>query len=123
MATSCPTTLRRLIISNKAMSKTSKDSIDTQSDPDKDLSPLAPFKQPVFRMLWTTWLIANVCMWMNDVAAAWLMTSLTTKPIWIALVQTAASCKLDFTADFAGLGFRQWHWLGLALAGIFGHRA
>jgi len=64
---------------------------DTQSIADNDLSPLAPFKQPVFRMLWTTWLIANVCMWMNDVAAAWMMTSLTTKPIWIALVQTAAS--------------------------------
>lgn len=63
----------------------------TKSSADKDLSPLAPFKHRVFLMLWTTWLIANVCMWMNDVAAAWMMTSLTTKPLWIALVQTAAS--------------------------------
>ncbi len=59
--------------------------------PDNDLSPLAPLRQPVFRMLWITWLIANTCMWMNDVAAAWMMTSLTTTPLWIALVQTAAS--------------------------------
>ena len=54
-------------------------------------SPLAPFKLPVFRMLWITWLVANICMWMNDVAAAWLMTSLTAAPIWVALVQTAAT--------------------------------
>ena len=56
-----------------------------------ELSPLAPFRQPVFRMLWSTWLVANLCMWMNDVAAAWMMTSLTSKPIWVALVQTAAT--------------------------------
>jgi hypothetical protein len=30
---------------------------------------LAPLKLPVFRMLWGTWLAANICMWMNDVAA------------------------------------------------------
>jgi MFS family permease/quinol monooxygenase YgiN len=42
-------------------------------------------------MLWSTWLIANICTWMNDVAAAWMMTSLTTSPIWVALVQTASS--------------------------------
>ena len=60
----------------------------THSD---DLSPLAPLRIPVFRMLWTTWLMANICMWMNDVAAAWMMTSLTTTPLWVALVQTASS--------------------------------
>ena len=60
------------------------------AEPDP-LSPLAPFKRPVFRMLWTTWLMANICMWMNDVAAAWMMTSLTSTPIWVALVQTAST--------------------------------
>ena len=55
------------------------------------IGALVPLKLPVFRMLWTTWLIANVCMWMNDVAAAWMMTSLTTSPIWVALVQTAST--------------------------------
>ena len=54
-------------------------------------SPLAPLADPVFRMLWLVWLAANVSMWMNDVAAAWLMTSLTTKPIWVALVASAAT--------------------------------
>ncbi|MBV1731371.1 MAG: MFS transporter [Hydrogenophaga sp.] len=56
-----------------------------------DLSPVAPLRRPVFRMLWITWLMANVCMWMTEVAAAWMMTSLTIKPIWVALVQTAAT--------------------------------
>src|SRR4030088_1911892 len=57
----------------------------------ESLSALAPLGRPVFRMLWSTWLIANICTWMNDVAAAWMMTSLTTLPIWVALVQTASS--------------------------------
>ena len=52
---------------------------------------LAPLKIPVFRALWTTWLVANVCMYTNDVAAAWMMTSLTTSATLIALVQTAAN--------------------------------
>ena len=30
-------------------------------------------------------------MWMNDVAAAWLMTTLTTSPILVALVQSAST--------------------------------
>ena len=59
--------------------------------PDDELGALAPFRHGVFTMLWSTWLVANLCMWMNDVAAAWLMTTLTAKPIWVALVQTAAT--------------------------------
>ncbi len=55
------------------------------------LAALEPLETPAFRLLWSTWLIANVCMWMNDVASAWLMTTLTTSPIWVALVQTAST--------------------------------
>ncbi len=50
-----------------------------------------PLRLPVYRMLWFTWLAANTSMWMNDVAAAWMMTSLTSSPIWVALVQTAST--------------------------------
>ena len=57
----------------------------------QSLSAWVPLKSPVFRMLWGTWLAANICMWMNDVAAAWMMTSMTTTPIWVALVQTAST--------------------------------
>lgn len=42
-------------------------------------------------MLWAVWLTANLCMWMNDVAAAWLMTSLSGSPLMVALVQSAST--------------------------------
>lgn len=54
-------------------------------------SSLAPLKGPVFRMLWLAWLAANVTMWMNDVAAAWLMTTLTDSAVMVALVQAAST--------------------------------
>jgi MFS family permease len=54
-------------------------------------SAWAPLRNSTFRMLWLVWLAANVTMWMNDVAAAWVMTSLTTSATLIALVQTASS--------------------------------
>ena len=54
-------------------------------------SPWTPLREPVFRMLWMVWVAANISMWMNDVAAAWLMTSLTTSPTLIAMVQTASA--------------------------------
>jgi MFS family permease len=54
-------------------------------------SAWAPLRHPVYRMLWCAWLTANLCMWMNDVAAAWLMLSLTDKPVMVALVQAAAT--------------------------------
>jgi MFS family permease len=52
---------------------------------------LGPLRERTFRMLWLAWLAANMTMWMNDVAAAWLMTSLTTSPVMVALVQTAST--------------------------------
>jgi MFS family permease len=50
-----------------------------------------PLGLPVFRMLWFTWFAANTTMWMNDVAAAWLMTSIAPSPLWVALVQSAST--------------------------------
>jgi MFS family permease len=60
--------------------------------PDKEpASAFGPLRSPVFRMLWLTWLAANTTMWMNDVAAAWLMTSIAPSPLWVALVQSAST--------------------------------
>jgi MFS family permease len=59
--------------------------------PEAPASAWSPLKIPVFRLLWGTWVTANICMWMSDVAAAWMMTSLTSSPIWVALVQTAST--------------------------------
>ncbi|MDE2454149.1 MAG: MFS transporter [Burkholderiales bacterium] len=55
---------------------------------------LAPLERPVFRGLWLASLAANMTMWMNDVAAAWLMTTLTTRPVLVALVQTASTLPM-----------------------------
>ena len=52
---------------------------------------LQPLRQTAFRGLWLAWLAANLTMWMNDVAAAWLMTTLTTSPLMVALVSTAST--------------------------------
>ncbi len=54
-------------------------------------STWSPLRTPTFRLLWSVTLVANICMWMNDVAAAWMMTSLTTSPVLVALVQTAST--------------------------------
>ena len=61
------------------------------ASPAAPLTAWAPLRHGTFRMLWLTWLASNACMWMNDVAAAWLMTSLTSSPVLIALVQSAAT--------------------------------
>ncbi|MCK7497830.1 MAG: MFS transporter [Comamonadaceae bacterium] len=61
--------------------------------------PAALLQGPVFRGLWFAWLAANLTMWMNDVAAAWLMTTLTTSPVMVALVQTASRrCRCSCSA-------------------------
>jgi len=73
------------------MPSTSSTEPEKPETPGTSTSALAPLRLPVFRMLWFTWLAANISMWMNDVAAAWLMTSLTTSPALVALVQTAST--------------------------------
>jgi MFS family permease len=61
---------------------------------DTDLGAMAPLRNATFRMLWVAWLAANVTLWMNDVSAAWLMTTLTTDPALVALVQTASTLPM-----------------------------
>jgi len=57
-------------------------------------SALAPLRGPVFRMLWLAWFAANLTMAMNDVAAAWLMTSLSDSALLVALVQAASTLPM-----------------------------
>lgn len=51
----------------------------------------APLRQPEFRDLWIANFVSNLGTIMHGAAAAWMMTSLTTSPLLIGLVQTAAS--------------------------------
>lgn len=46
---------------------------------------------PAFRSLWLGSVALNVTIWMHSVAAAWLMVSLTTSPLMVALIQTASA--------------------------------
>jgi MFS family permease len=58
------------------------------------VSVWSPLRQPLFRALWIASLASNVGTWMHEVAAAWLMTSLTSSPVMIALMQTATSLPI-----------------------------
>ena len=60
-------------------------------DPARLPAAFQPLRLPVFRMLWLAWLAANLTMWMNDVAAAWLMTQLTDSAVMVALVSAAST--------------------------------
>jgi MFS family permease len=54
-------------------------------------SAWTPLRDRTFRTLWLVWMASNVSMWMNDVAAAWMMTSLTSSATLIAMVTTASA--------------------------------
>lgn len=53
--------------------------------------PFAPFRYSAFAVLWTATVVSNIGTWMHDVAAGWLMTSLSPSPLMVALVQTATT--------------------------------
>src|SRR5512147_297414 len=66
--------------------------LGTPPDPPRERpTAWAPLRDATFRMLWLVWVATNIAMWMNDVTAAWVMTTLTTSPTVIAMVQTASS--------------------------------
>jgi len=50
---------------------------------------LSPLKVTLFRNIWIANLVSNIGTWMHDVGAGWLMTSLSTEPLMVSLVQTA----------------------------------
>jgi MFS family permease len=60
-----------------------------------------PLRQPEFRDLWIANFVSNLGSIMHSVAAAWVMTTLTTSPLLIGLVQTAASLP-PFLLGLAG---------------------
>ena len=52
---------------------------------------LGPLHEPLFRTLWIAAVISYTGTWMQNVGAAWLMTSLTMSPLMVGLVQAAGS--------------------------------
>jgi MFS family permease len=51
----------------------------------------SPLRQPLFRALWLASVASNIGTWMQNVGAAWLMTSLAPTPMMVALVQAATT--------------------------------
>jgi len=54
-------------------------------------SAWSPLREPLFRALWIASVASNIGTWMHEAGAGWLMTSLTTSPLLVALMQTATS--------------------------------
>jgi len=52
---------------------------------------LTPFTYALFRAIWIAGLVSNVGTWMQNVAGVWLVTTLTTSALVVALMQTATS--------------------------------
>src|SRR5438046_10628714 len=65
-------------------------------------SAWSPLRQSVFRAIWIATVVSNIGTWMQDVGESWLMTSLTTSPILVALVETAGSLPVVLVALPAG---------------------
>ena len=61
-----------------------------------------PLHNARFRHLWIAALASNAGSWMHVVAAAWLMTTLTTSPVMASLVQTASTLPSFLLALPAG---------------------
>src|SRR6266851_3603465 len=65
-------------------------------------SAWAPLSHAVFRALWISSLVSNIGTWMQNVGAAWAMTSLSTSPLMVALVQSATSLPVFLVGLPAG---------------------
>ncbi|EFW91523.1 hypothetical protein ZOD2009_13206 [Haladaptatus paucihalophilus DX253] len=72
------------------------------TDEEESITVWQPLREPVFRAMWTAALVSNVGTWMQNVGAAWLMTSLTTSALFVALVQTATTLPVVVVSLPAG---------------------
>jgi MFS family permease len=62
----------------------------------------SPFRYPVFRAIWIANLFSNLGATIQAVAAAWVMTELTTSHQLVALVQASATVPIMLFGVFAG---------------------
>ena len=65
-------------------------------------SAWSPLKNGLFRSLWIATIVSNMGTWMQDVGAGWLMTSLSSSPSLVALVEAADSLPIMLLALPAG---------------------
>ncbi len=62
----------------------------------------APLRRAVFRALWVASVASNVGTWMQEVGAAWLMTSLTSSPLFVTLIQAGSGLPMFLLAIPSG---------------------
>ena len=67
---------------------------DPAKGSESNASPWSPLRQAVFRSIWIATVVSNIGTWMQSVGVAWLMTSLTSSPLLVALMQTATSLPI-----------------------------
>src|ERR1700752_211217 len=65
-------------------------------------SAWTPLSHRVFRALWIASLVSNIGTWMQNVSAAWAMTSLSPSPLMVALVQSGTSLPVILVGLPAG---------------------
>src|SRR5215475_594252 len=66
-------------------------------------SLLAPLRNGIYRRLWIAALFSNFGVWIQSVAAAWLMTSIAPTVDFVAWVQAATSLPPLFFTVFGGV--------------------
>jgi AmiR/NasT family two-component response regulator len=64
---------------------------DAAAAPTPKVTLWTPFTYSVFRAIWIAGMVSNVGTWMQNVAGVWLVTTLTTSALLVALMQTATS--------------------------------
>lgn len=65
-------------------------------------SILDPLRVPTFRAIWSANVVSNIGTLMQQVAASWLMTSLTASTLLVGLVQTASTLPIFLVGLVAG---------------------
>jgi MFS family permease len=65
-------------------------------------SAWSPFRHRLYAAMWGGQFVSNIGSWMQTVAAQWLMLTLTSSAVYVALVQTAAGLPVVLFAILAG---------------------
>ncbi|WP_413291168.1 MFS transporter [Bdellovibrio sp. HCB337] len=62
----------------------------------------SPFRYPAYRVFWCCAFLSNLGTWVQDVAASWLMTHLSTSPLVISLLSFSSSLPVVLLSIPAG---------------------
>jgi MFS family permease len=72
------------------------------ASPQTSTSPFVPLRQPIFRAIWLANLVSNFGGLIQAVAASWLMTTISTSPDMVALVQASTTLPVMMFSLAAG---------------------